>query len=204
MSHAEQKTRAGLAGLRDLEEADIEAVVAYWHGGGADLAFLGIDPGKLGSAEDTRRRYRLRLPAGDRAQAEIAYAVTLDDAMIGYTLLNQYAGSFGHSHWHIVSRNLRGSGISTALYPHRIKMYFDTSNIERLVHQTRTRNVGVNRMLDRFVPVAETRYIENPDGVAGPGEFHIRHVTRADIPRLFARAGELANGPTAEPTDIPR
>ncbi len=44
------------------------------------------------------------------------------------------------------------------------------------MHQTRTRNIGVNRMLDKYVPVAETRHIERPDGVATPGEFHVRCV----------------------------
>ena len=63
----------------------------------------------------------------------------------------------------------RAIGLSTALYPHRIKMYFDTTNMTRLIHQTRTRNIGVNRMLDKYVPIAETRYIEDPDGVALPG-----------------------------------
>ena len=50
---------------------------------------------------------------------------------------------------------------------------------------------GVNRMLDKFIPVSETKYVENSDGVALPGEFHIRYVTRDDIPRLFARLSQL-------------
>jgi uncharacterized damage-inducible protein DinB len=55
--------------------------------------------------------------------------------------------------------------------------------VERLIHQTRTRNAGVNRMLDKFVPAAETRYIEDPDGVALPGEFQLRYVFRRDVAR---------------------
>jgi hypothetical protein len=31
----------------------------------------------------------------------------------------------------------------------------------------------------------ETRYIEDPDGVALPGEFHLRYVFRKDVPRFF-------------------
>jgi hypothetical protein len=57
--------------------------------------------------------------------------------------------------------------------------------IDRLIHQTRTRNIAVNRMLDKYVPIAETRYIEDPDGVALPGEFHLRYVFRKDVPRFF-------------------
>ena len=118
-------------------------------------------------------------------------AITLDSELIGYTLLNRYAPSTNYGHWHITVPSLRGSGISTALYPHRIKTYFDLVPIERLIHQTRTRNIAVNRMLDKYVPVAETCHVERPDGVALPGEFHMRYVLRADIPKLFARAAEL-------------
>ncbi len=66
---------------------------------------------------------------------------------------------------------LRASGISTALYPHRVKAYFDLVPIMRLIHQTRTRNIAVNRMLDKFVPAAETCHVEQPDGVALPASF---------------------------------
>lgn len=89
------------------------------------------------------------------------------------------------SHWHIMEADLRGSGISSALYPCRVKTYFDLTPIQRLIHQTRTHNVGVNRMLDKWVPVVETRIIENPDGVALPGEFHLRYMHRGDVPRFF-------------------
>jgi hypothetical protein len=98
---------------------------------------------------------------------------------------------------------LRAKGLSTALYPNRIKAYFDLAPISQLIHQTRTRNVGVNRMLDKFVPVSETKYIDKPDGVAALGEFHLRFVRREDIPKIFARALELStipkgNGITAQ------
>jgi hypothetical protein len=47
-------------------------------------------------------------------------------------------------------------------------------------------------MLDKYVPVAETRYIEWPDGAASADEFHLRYVFRDDIPRLLAIAGGLS------------
>jgi RimJ/RimL family protein N-acetyltransferase len=191
MIHATQSTRAGLAVLRDLAESDLEHIVRYWHDGGADLEFLGIDPAKLGKPEDTHARYVRAVRNGDPAQPNIAFTITLDGEFVGYTLLNQYAPESNYSHWHIIAPENRAGGFSSALYPHRIKMYFDTTAIARLIHQTRTRNIGVNRMLDKFVPIAETAYVEKPDGVAGPGEFHMRHVRREDVPRLFARAAEL-------------
>jgi hypothetical protein len=43
-------------------------------------------------------------------------------------------------------------------------------------------------MLDKYVPIAETLYVEHPDGVALPGEFNIRYVYREDVPRLFEKS----------------
>ena len=192
VEHGSVRTKVGVAGMRDLARGDIELIVEYWHGGIADLEFLGIDQARLATPASTRRRFEVALRNGDLAQPNIAYAITLDDRLIGYTLLNQYSPETNYSHWHIISEDRRAAGVSSALYPYRVRMYFGTSNIERLIHQTRTRNIGVNRMLDKYVPVAETRFVDNPDGVALPGEFHMRFVRRADIPRLFARAEELA------------
>jgi hypothetical protein len=191
VQHASIATKGGSAALRDLARDDIDAVVAYWHVGSADLEFLGIDPARLGAPSDTHARFVRALRTGDPAQRNIAYAIVLDGALVGYTLLNQYTRQTNYSHWHIIAPERRAVGLSSALYPHRIKMYFDTSGMARLIHQTRTRNIGVNRMLEKYVPIAETVWLEHPDGVAGAGEFHHRYVRREDVPNLFARAEVL-------------
>jgi RimJ/RimL family protein N-acetyltransferase len=187
------KTVHGIAGLRDLAAADLPAIVDYWVLSPTEqLDFMGVDRQRLGSSEDIRRRFVNAVRTGDQGQSAIAFAITLDERVVGYTLLNRYSEDVNYSHWHIIVSNLRGRGLSTALYPYRIKTYFDVAPISRLIHQTRTRNLGVNRMLDKFIPVSETKIIDKPDGVASPGEFHVRFVKREDIPRFFARAAELA------------
>jgi RimJ/RimL family protein N-acetyltransferase len=143
----------------------------------------------LGTVEDTRQRFLRAIPTGDPNQPTLAWAIVVAGGFAGYTLLNRYSSETNYSHWHITDPNLRGSGISTALYPYRVKKYFDSVPMERLIHQTRTRNIAVNRMLDKYVPIAETRYIEDPDGVALPGEFHLRYVWRKDVPGIFERSG---------------
>ncbi len=191
--HGSVDTRLGVAALRDLRPDDIGAVVRYWHESDDEyLDRLGIDRARLGSPADTEQRYRRAIRTGDAAQPAIAFAITLGGRFVGYTLLNQYSPEVNHSHWHLTDPMVRAAGLSTALYPYRMRMYFAVAPIARLVHQTRTRNVGVNRMLDRFVPVAETRYIDNPDGVALPGEFHVRYVRREDVPHFFELARTLA------------
>jgi hypothetical protein len=180
------KTRLGKAELRDLAAEDVEVIVRYWHtSGDGYLDYLGIDRVRLGSTEDTRRRFADAIPTGDSNQKNLAWAITVDGSFVGYTLLDRYAPEINYFHWHITESGFCAQGLSSALYPHRIKTYFDSVPIECLIHQTRSRNHDVNRMLDNFVSVAGTRYIANPDGVALPGEFHLRYVFRRDIPRLL-------------------
>lgn len=190
--HASVKVSKGVAALRDFAVEDVDAIVEYWFTSGDDfLDFMGIDRKRLGTMEDTRQRLLRAIRTGDANQKTVALAITLDSELAGYTLLNRYTTTTNYGHWHITVPRLRATGLSAALYPYRIKTYFDLVPIERLIHQTRTRNIAVNRMLDKFVPVAETCHVEQPDGVALPGEFHLRYVLRADIPKLFARAAEL-------------
>lgn len=182
-------TPAGAAILRALTAEDVEAVVRFWHESGGELLdYLGIDRTRLGTREDTRQRFLRAIPSRDAAQMSLAFAIDVDGTLTGYTLLNRYSPEVNYSHWHIIRPELRGAGVSSALYPYRIRMYFDAAPLACLTHQTRTRNIAVNRMLDKWVPVAETRFIDNPDGVALPGEFHLRYVRREDIPRLLEKA----------------
>jgi hypothetical protein len=182
-------TKAGVAVLRELNPDDVDAIVRLWYDSDDEfLGFLGIDRSFLGTVEHTRQRFLRAIPTGDPDQRNMAFAITVNGRFSGYTLLNRYTPEINYSHWHITNPDFRALGLSTALYPHRIKAYFDSAPLDRLIHQTRTRNVGVNRMLDRYVPVAETSYIERPDGAALPGEFHLRYVLRNDIPNLFEKA----------------
>ena len=194
VEYAAINTAVGVAALRDLTPDDIEHVVCFWHDSGDDfLDFLGIDRSRLGSRDDTRQRFTRAIRTGDPDQPSIAFAITVNGGYAGYTLLNRYTPDTNYSHWHITNPALRGIGLSTALYPYRIKTYFDLVPMSRLIHQTRTRNVAVNRMLDHWVPIAEKRYIENPDGMAMPGEFNLRYVLRADVPHFLQRASGAPN-----------
>lgn len=186
---ASVNTKVGVALLRELRSDDIDDIVRFWYDSGDELLdFLGIDRSLLGTVEDTRRRFLRAIPTGAADQSSLAFAIVVNGNFAGYTLLNRYTPHVNYSHWHITNPDLRGCGLSTALYPHRIKAYFDSVPMDRLIHQTRTRNFAVNRMLERYVPVAETSYIEHPDGVALPGEFYLRHVLREDIPGFFEKA----------------
>jgi hypothetical protein len=195
---ASVKTANGFAGLRDTTAADVPAIVDYWIlAPDEHLTSMGVDRQRIGTQEDIYRRFANAIRTGDARQSNIALGITLDDRLVGYTLLNRYSDEVNYSHWHIIVPNLRAKGLSSALYPHRIKAYFELAPISQLIHQTRTSNLGVNRMLDKFVPVSETKFIDKPDGVANPGEFHLRYVGREDIPGIFARAAKLGLVPNS-------
>jgi len=188
----EARTACGAAGLRDLVRDDITAIVDYWTKSPPEfLEFMGVDRGRLGGEAEIAARLAQAIRTGDEKQANMAFGIMLDARLVGYTLLNRYSREENYSHWHIIVPDLRGKRISTVLYPLRIKSYFEVAPIARLIHQTRTRNVAVNRMLDKFVPIAETKQIEKPDGVAMPGEFNLRYVRREDVVAILARAEEL-------------
>jgi len=186
------KVASGVAGLRDITSADIPTIVNYWILAPDEyLTSMGVDRQRIGTLEDIYRRFANAIRTDDVRQSNIALGITLDERLVGYSLLNRYSDDVNYSHWHIIVPNLRAKGLSSALYPHRIRAYFEVAPISQLIHQTRTTNVGVNRMLDRFVPVLETKLVEKPDGVANPGEFHLRYVRREDIPGIFALAAEV-------------
>lgn len=188
---ASVETSLGVASLRDIAASDIPAIVDYWFAMPEEsLTFMGIDRQRLGSHNEIHRRFSNAIRTGDANQRNVALGIALEDRLVGYTLLNRYSAEVNYSHWHIIVPALRAKGLSTALYPHRIKAYFEFAPIAQLIHQTRTRNLGVNRMLDKFVPISETKFIEKPDGVASPGEFHLRYVRREDISAILARAAD--------------
>jgi hypothetical protein len=131
------------------------------------------------------KRYLSFIRTGDPGQMNTIFAIKLNEKVVGYTTLARKSPRINYSHWHIIDDELRGRGVSSALYLHRIKMYFDLYPIDRLIHQTKTWNTGVNRMLDKYVPVSETIYDANPDGLSRPGAFYVRYVERGMLPTLL-------------------
>ncbi len=138
-AHASVKTHRGTAALRDLTSEDVDAIARYWFTSSDEfLDFMGIDRERLGTIEDTRKRFLRAMRTGGSDQQSFALAIMLDNEFIGYTLLNRYAPEENYSHWHITNPDFRGAGISAALYPHRIKTYFDLVPIERLIHRVQS------------------------------------------------------------------
>lgn len=180
-------TRLGQVWFDTIAEADLDPIADYFHRPDPHLDTL-IDRTRLPDRNALRARYASWKYEGDPAQMSSVFALRLvngtENRLIGFTNLLRKTPVENYSHWHILEPGDRASGISSAIYPTRLDLYFDHFPIERLVHQTRVSNAGVNRMLDKFVPIAKTEFVEKPDGLARPGEFHMRYVARADLPRI--------------------
>lgn len=184
----------GTVAVRDIEESDVEHFVRYWHQSGDDhLRYLNIDRDALGTPEDTYERFRASVRTGDSDQQTVAFGITLNDAVGGYFNLNRYSPLENYPHFHVTDKEHRAMGGASACMPYGFEMLFELFPIERMVLQTRTRVVAINKLLDHFLPVVETVHLEDPDGLAGPGEFNHRYIYREDVPAFIEKCDAFRN-----------
>jgi RimJ/RimL family protein N-acetyltransferase len=163
-------------GLRPMTPDDVEPFVSYWHDGGADLGYLGIDPVKLGTATDTRQRFDI-LVHGPRPRQALGFTITLDGRAVGFINVNVLGRERGRAHFHLVDPAARRGGVMSAVLeaglPEIMERMRTESGADGLLVEIRTRNVGMNRVLQALGhQVVDTQYLPNPDGLAGPGTFH--------------------------------
>lgn len=197
--------RAGHLQIRDAIPSDADAYVRYWHYSGDEIKDqIGIDPQKLGTPEDSRKRFlqMIRVPGAD--QPNVVFTITLNNEVIGYSNMNRHGPDDNYAHLHTYRRAVRaalrkrtsttedatGSALGGVLIG-LIGGYFELFPIRRLILETKTANRSINSALDLYMPPAETKYVDSPGGLAGPGEKHLRYVYREDVPWILRRCAEL-------------
>jgi hypothetical protein len=204
-THISIWTSTGSFAVRDAIPSDVDAYVRYWHYSGERIKdLLGIDRQKLGTPDDSRKRFEQMIRVPGTEQASVIFTMTVDEKVVGYTNINRYGpeDSYPHLHtYHFALRSLlsarayksarNGVGIASVAIGPILAMYFRLFPVDRLVLQTRAQNWHINRALDLYMPIAETRYIANAAGLAGPGEQCLRFVRREDIPWLLSRSDFL-------------
>ncbi|MES2938614.1 MAG: hypothetical protein V4864_13090 [Pseudomonadota bacterium] len=205
--------RLGRVGVRDALPEDAEAYVKYWHFSGDRIKdFLRIDRVRLGGPEDSRARFMRLIRVPGEHQPGVLLTLTLNDVVMGYSNLNRYSPTenfphfhtYMHTHRELVRQALggvprdalagRGANIAPVLLGAVLELFFRLLPIERMSLQTRPTSVGINRALDNYLPVEETRHFDKADGLAGPGVFHMRHLLRKDADWVLARARAIADG----------
>jgi RimJ/RimL family protein N-acetyltransferase len=187
----------GLVSVRDMREEDIETFVSYWHDGIADLEFLGIDRKKLGSRDDTRERFRQLCRRDGRRDIAVGFTFCYDDRVIGFTNVNILGRPKGYVHVHLTDPGMRRRGIISAIFARSLPVIGNhilaEYPIDGLVLETRTRNIGINRVVQRTgLRPRATVHLDNPDGVAGPGEFCIYEVDAALIRAMTRDSAEVS------------
>ncbi len=156
-----------------MSKGDLEPLLAYWHGGGADLDFLGIDLDRLGTPDDTRARFLASIRSENGDQMAVAFAIELAHRLIGYTNVNM-RGRDGYVHVHFVDVETRNLGIASLVMPSALRVFFSYLPIDRLVFEARTRNKRINHIVQKLgLKPVSTQHLNRSDGLAGPGEFNI-------------------------------
>jgi RimJ/RimL family protein N-acetyltransferase len=179
--------------VRDMAEQDIEQFVSYWHDGVADLEFLGIDPAKLGERRDTRERFRQLCRRDGPRDTAVGFTFCRNDAVIGFTNINILGRQQGYAHVHLTDPAVRGRGVLSAILRHSLPVIaghvLAQYPIDGLVLETRTRNIGINRVLQGVgLRPQATVHLDAPDGLAGPGEFSIYVLDSTVLEKLLAKA----------------
>ncbi|RBH90108.1 N-acetyltransferase [Xanthomonas oryzae] len=204
--HARLPMRAGLLTLRDANPQDADPFVEYWTDSPKSyLKVLGVDTARLGDAQQIRERFMRNIPSSEPLeQPTVIYSIYLKEILIGYTNINRYDAQENYMHLHIYRKALRkalvqgpkaqttGGGVGACTLGLIIAHYLKNFDMERLVMQTRTRNMLINRALDLYLPASRTCYFENPDGLSAPGEFHVRYAYRGQHHFYQERAQVLA------------
>lgn len=179
--------------VRDMLEEDIETFVSYWHDGIADLDFLGIDRAKLGSRDDTRARFRQLCRRHGPRDVAVGFTFCRNGAIIGFTNINILGRPDGYVHVHLTDPSAREQGILSAVLWNSLPVIaghlLTEYPINGLVLETRTRNIGINKVVrSSGLTPRFTRYLENPDGLAGAGEFSVFYLDTVIIKTLIAEA----------------
>ena len=178
--------------IRDIEEGDVETLVSYWHDSDpAYLASLGVDLSKLAAREVTRSRFLASRPDAPEPRERATFVVTADGQLVAYTNLNFKTLDEVYVHVHTLARNSLAKALAYALFPQMIKIFFERFPITRLTMQTSPQNRNINRFLGSFGLTPERLHLDQPDGMARPGEFNVYEIPRAAADQIQRRRLQL-------------
>jgi RimJ/RimL family protein N-acetyltransferase len=193
--------------LRDLEPRDIDALVAYWHDAEPEyLDFLGVDPEKLGTPDDTRARFAglvgsAELAAGaepGQGPERVAFVSTLDGEVVSYSNIHFVGPDENYLHAHIIEPSARGKGLGSSSFANMMQIVFrEFAHVDQLLLVTQPHNEAINRMLTKVGLSAERVWYDDPDGLPRPGWFNVFRFTRSMVATFRSAA------PAAEPAAVP-
>lgn len=161
--------------VRELDPADIDVRIDYFHGASDDqLRRMGADRALLPEPAAWRESY-----AADHARPlreREAYVVRwdLDGVLVGFSSLSdiEYGGQ-GFLHLHVLDPDRRGIGLGRRFVRESADEYVDRFELRRVLSEPNAFNVAPNRALQ----AAGFRYQCTHETVPGPWNF-LQPVTR--------------------------
>jgi RimJ/RimL family protein N-acetyltransferase len=167
--------------IRDIEEADVPAIVDYWYTSDpAYLRSIGVEVAKIAARprEEMERRFLSSIPRPGSETDHPTFVVASGDEVIAYTNLNIKSADEAYTHVHILKEELRSKGLASFLFLPMIRLFFSRFPIEKVVFQASPENEKVNGLIQRFGLMPQKVYLSNPDGMARAGEFNVYEITR--------------------------
>ncbi len=157
--------------FRDLIPDEVNTIVRYWHDEDPDFLYsLGLDPAKLVSRNATRER----ILSPGRAY----FVIEVDGKLAAYTNLNFRSESEACAHFHVLKPGARIKAVTYVLFPDVIRTFFLRFPLARIEMQTRPENRNIARLLRRFGLTPRREFLNNPDGLARPGELDVWELKR--------------------------
>jgi RimJ/RimL family protein N-acetyltransferase len=174
---------------RPLREEDLDTLVAYWHESPIEyLQSLGVDPRKLGSPAETRERLGAGLEGSSGALCVVA---EMEGEVVAYSNLVVGEEDTAYGHLHTLRDDPVVRRAVYELFPRVTAMALERLEVTRLRFEASTDNLGINRYLQSFGLKPRRLLIEEPDGMARPGEFNVYELSFAqdDAPAAEEAAG---------------
>ena len=156
--------------VRPMTVEETDRIIDYFHNSTAEhLEMLGVDPSRLPSASDWRRRYAQMFAQPVEPRASFMVSWLDGDRFIGFSTTDKIKfGEQANMHLHIVEPSLRNSGIGVACVKQSVELYFQTLRLKRLFCEPNAFNVAPNRTLQK----AGFKYLKTHMTVPGPLNFH--------------------------------
>ncbi len=144
----------GAVTVRDLDEADIPAVMDYWfRSPPAFLESMGVDLARMpqeGPFEESLRK-RIREAAAADVSKLNTLAILLDGRPVGMHTINPLVeGDHGIFHAHLWSAESRGRGIALRSYPLACRLFLRRFDLMRILFKTPARNTGAIRVKEKL------------------------------------------------------
>jgi RimJ/RimL family protein N-acetyltransferase len=171
----EAMSESGVFEVRELDPADIDVRIDYFHGASDDhLGRLGVDRALLPDRAAWRASYAADHARPLRERETYVVRWDLGGILVGFSSMTHIEyGDQGFLHLHVLDPERRGIGLGRSFVRESADLYIDRFELRRVLSEPNAFNVAPNRALQ----AAGFRYQYTHETVPGPWNLH-QPVTR--------------------------